>query len=120
MELPSNFTKVIADTFYDKVITVYSEETVKDSFGWTKQSASPTSTTFNGNVRYTNLRQLQEDYGIKEDIDVAITTSYSIENGKIIGIGDTTYKIVSVIPSDSHNLVVAKKWFSKSTTLTSA
>lgn len=120
MKLPSGFKENIADIFYDKTITVYEIETIKDNYGYTRLSAEESDTTFLGNVRFSDLVRIQEDYGIKESIDIAITTEYSIEAGTIIGYGSQTYKIIKVIPSDSHNLIVANRWESKSTGLISA
>ena len=119
MKLPTNFKSVISSTFYDKIITLYTSEVQKDEYGWTGASATATADTFMGNVRFNNLAQVQEDYGIEEAIDIAVTTDEDVANSSIIGYDGKTYKIVKVIPSDSHNLIVANLWESKSSTLTS-
>lgn len=120
MKIPNSFTKSIADTFYDKTLTYYSTEGIVDDDGWSRQSETATSNTFSGNVRFSNLAQLQEDYGIKEVIDIAVTTGDTVEVGSVVKYDDVLYKISKVIPFDSHNLLIGNIWSSKSSVLPSA
>jgi hypothetical protein len=66
------------------------------------------------------LEKLREDYGIKENIDIAITTDQNVAVDSILGYLGTQYKLVQAIPFDSHYLLIGKKWLSKSSTLISA
>ena len=109
----------MAYTFYDKVITLYTSEEVVDDEGWAGVSEAETVNTFNGNVRFNDLALLQEDYGLKEVIDIAITTDEDVEVGTIIEYGGETYKVIKAIPFDSHNFLIGKLWSSKSSILTS-
>lgn len=120
MKIPKGFKETISAVFYDKEITVYSMEVVKDDYGYTRVEVEPTEVSFLGNIKFDNLQKMQEDYGIKEVIDIAITTDYDVQNNTIIEYSGQKYKIVKVIPSDTHKLVVANRWEQKSTGLISA
>lgn len=119
MRLPNNFKSKIEETFYDKEITTYSVTSITDEEAWTRQEETETG-TFEGNVRFDNLAQIQEDYGIKEAIDIAITTDEDVLLGSVLGYNGKKFKVISAIPYDSHNLILGSKWSSKSSTSTSA
>lgn len=111
MTIPSSFKTKIADTFYDKTISLYSTSNTVDGEGWSRKS-STLSTTFSGNVRMDNLAKLKEDNGLKEEVDLAITcaTSVSVAIGNILGYGSIKYEVVGVYVFDSHKLIVCRKW----------
>ena len=115
MNISNSFKSAIANTFYDKEITKYSTIIVKESDGWTKKAGTTiTDGTFMGNVRFDMKDKIQEDYAIRDEIDVAITTSENVPLETIIGYVGFQYKIFRVIPSDSHYLLLARKWSSRS------
>lgn len=120
MRIPDSFKTKIADAFYDKSIKLLSYTEVVDDEGWADASSSTEIKTFLGNVRFDNLAQIQEDYGLDEDVDIAITTDEEVELGNILEYEGIEYRVTSAIPYDSHNFITGRKWSSKSTTSTSA
>lgn len=115
MQLPSNFKNTISDIFYDKTISKYTKSSSKDDFGEVVVDVQDSGETFIGNVRFTNLQELKESYGIVEDIDISITTEEEVSLGDILSYDSQLYRVTKVIPTDSHNLVVAQEWSLKST-----
>lgn len=120
MKLPKNFKKTIEKTFYDKEIDIYDSSPVKEADGWTRKGNLTKVGTFFGNVNFSNLQKVQEDYGIREDIDAAITTSANIQAETVIGYKGKLFKVLTSKPFDSHNLLIAQEWSSKLSTSTSA
>ncbi len=104
--------KVIADTFYDKTVSVLSKVETFDSEGGVTSKGLTVTGTFNGNVSFSNCKEIQEEYGLDYTIDISITcstdTDISIDN--IIQYNNITYIVTDVLPSDSHFLVIANKW----------
>lgn len=100
----------ISNFFYDKTFTVYTVEDTVDSEGFVNKTMEATSETFNGNVAFDNLEQTRMDYGIEEEINIKISTHKDIGLGVFVGYNDVLYKIVGKIPSDSHNILLGKKW----------
>lgn len=119
MQIPDDFKSVIADTFYDKTITLYTVEEVVDEEGWARMSETE-SDSFVGSVSFSELAKVQEEYGLREAIDMVVSTHEDVSVGSVLGYGDHLYKVVSAIPFDSHYLILAKKWSSKSSTSISA
>jgi hypothetical protein len=119
LEIPNNFKTGIKRTFYDKLIKKFESTSSTDDEGWSGYVIGSKSTSFYGNVRFDNLAEIQEDYGLDKKIDIAITTDESVNTGQILEYEDVDYRVVSSIPSDSHNLILAEKWLSKSSTSTS-
>lgn len=109
MRLPSNFKQTIANTFYDKTITKCTITEVVDDEGWARTHESDTNTTFMGNVRFDNLAQVQQDYGIEDVIDIIITTDEDVANGDILKYDSVYYRVVKAIPYDTHNMIVANR-----------
>jgi len=100
---------------------LYENEDVVESDGWARKSGtSIVVKTFKGNVNFSKLDKIREDYGIVEDIDMIITTNEVVANDSIIGYQDRQYKVIRSIPFDTHNLLIAQKWSSKSSTSISA
>lgn len=120
MKIPSSFENAIAKTFYDKEFILYSTSEVVDDEGWGAVDATATSETFLGNIQFSNLGQVQETYGLQEEIDATVTTDEEIEIGQVFGYDGHLYKVFTSIPNDSHNLLIVQKWESKSSTSISA
>lgn len=110
MKIPQGFTKAIKDTFYDKELTEMAETTSENDFGERTVALTPTTNTILGNVRFSNLEEIRENYGIRERIDIAITTDEEVALGSIWGYRDRYYRIVQAIPNDSHNFLVGQIW----------
>lgn len=110
MEISDEFKNNISNFFYDKTFTVYSKEADVDEEGFVSNDVEATSETFKGNVAFDNLEQMREDYGIKEEVNIKISTHKDIALGTVIGYENALYKIVGKIPSDSHIILLGQKW----------
>ena len=112
MYIPQKMRNKIADTFYDKTVSVMSNAVTTDAEGGVTYKGLAVVDTFNGNVSFSNCKKIQEEYGLDYEIDISITTSTdtSININDIIQYGDITYNVTDVLPSDSHILIVATKW----------
>ena len=104
MFVSDNFKNEIANFFYDKTIYLLTDTMVTDSEGDVTRTLEISSSSFSGNPNFSNLKAIQEDLGIKENIDIYITTSIDtqISNNDFISYNDVKYKVTSVIPYDSH------------------
>lgn len=111
MLLPANFTSVIADTFYDKEVSILAKATTSTD-GWIDEDATTVTSTFKGNVQFNRLADIQAELGLTDLIDVAITcgTQVVIEPGNLFRYNGVTYKASAVIPFDSHLKIVGSKW----------
>ena len=110
MLLPANFTSNIADTFYDKDVSLLTK-TQTNTDGWIEETGV-VSDTFKANVQFANLGTVQTELGLSERIDVALTcsTDVALEVDGLFSYQDVTYKATAVIPYDSHKRVVGTKW----------
>ena len=103
--------KLIASNFYDKTVEVLVSRTNIDAEGGVNKKGYDVLETFKGNVNFSNCKQIQEDYGLDYEIDVSITTNYNLlKINDIIKYQDVIYNITDILTSDSHTLIVAKKW----------
>lgn len=110
MLLPANFSQTIADTFYDKTVSLLSK-TKTTSDGWVTETGTASS-TFKANVQFDKLAEVQSQLGLTEQIDVSITcaTSVGISIDDLFSYNSQTYKATAVVPHDSHLMVVGRKW----------
>lgn len=119
MKIPESFITAIKKQFYDKEILFYEIEEVADENGYVKKALVGNGDSVLGNVRFGNLEEVKQDYGIMEDIELVITTDVSV-SGRVAKYRDRYYEVVKNIPFDSHNLIVCKKWLLKQKALKSA
>ena len=106
-----NFKQAIASTFYDKVITTLSKDTIKDAEGGRRVEVGEPVGKFKGNVNFKNLKEIQEQYGLDYKIDIAITTDHDgVEVGDIIKYLDGVYSVSEARPFDSHIMIMAVKY----------
>lgn len=111
MYIPKSMMKQIANTFYDKEVSVLVKIDSIDAEGGVNSKGYEVLDNFKCNVNFSNCKQIQEEYGLDYNIDVSITTDYKLLNiNDIIKYQDVVYKVTDVLPSDSHILVVATKW----------
>ena len=110
MLLPANFTEKIADTFYDKTVSILSKTTTTVD-GWVEETGT-VSSTFKANVQFSNLETVQSDLGLTESIDVSLTcsTEVSLAVDGLFEYDGVTYKASAVVPYDSHKKIVGRKW----------
>ena len=102
----------MAKAFYDKTINVMSSTATIDEEGGVNYTGLTVASNFKGNVSFSNCKQIQEEYGLDYNIDIAITTypDTSISMGDVIQYDGVTYRVTDKLSSDSHILVVATKW----------
>lgn len=115
MLFPNKAKKAIADAFYDKVVEVLGTEETLDDEGGVVRSGGTVKSTFKANVRYNTLGELQEELGLVENIDVAITcaTDTAVALNDLLQYQGKKYVATDVLPYDSHLLIVGKKWQSQ-------
>lgn len=112
MQLPSNFKNTIAKTFYDKEVNRIGETQIIEADGAVKRNFDNVTGSFMGNVRLTNFKTIQKEYGLDYQIDVAITCDPSVilAADDVIEYMSTRYVVTDVLPFDSHKLIVGTKW----------
>ena len=112
MYIPRTMSKAIAETFYDKTIYKLVKNIITDEEGGIVSKGYSVVSEFKGNASFSNCKEIQEEYGLEYEIDIAITTftDTEIEIDDIIKYNDITFKVTDVLISDSHKLVVATKW----------
>lgn len=112
MYIPNKMKKKIADIFYDKTVSVMTRIVTTDAEGGVNDKGLEITSSFKGNVNFSNCKQIQEDYGLDYEINVAITTSTDsvVAINDIISYENVVYKVTDILPFDSHKLVVAVKW----------
>ena len=104
--------QAIASNFYDKTVSILTDNVTIDAEGGVNHTGTAVSSTFKGNVSFSNCKEIQEEYGLDYNIDVSITTdtSTNVAIDDIISYDNIVFKVTDVLPSDSHVLVVATKW----------
>lgn len=111
MLFPTNdFKKAVSSAFYDKEISVRSYEIVANKEGQKKKILGPVSRTFKGNAQFSNRKVVSEEYGLKKDFDLSITTSEEVELNDVIEYQGVNYTVTDVLKFDTHNLIVAVKY----------
>ena len=104
-------TKQIAKVFYDKTVDVLTSKVNIDAEGGVTYNGYEVKDNFKGNVNFSNCKKIQEEYGLDYNIDISITTNYNgLKHNDLIKYQDVVYNVTDILPSDSHNLVVATKW----------
>lgn len=122
MNIPNSFKNKISEVFYDKLIKILNITQSIDDEGWAGDSSSTEKLSFYGNVTFKDLKILEEEQGLKEEVNIAVScsTTVSVVVGDVIEYNGTKYRVIEAIPYDSHKMLLGTKWLSKSSTLTSA
>ncbi len=109
---PNGAKGAISKVFYDKEVEILSAENTIDAEGGVVKGSPTVESTFRGNVRFSNLGELQTELGLVESIDISITcsTDISITIGKLFRYNNKTYQATAVIPSDSHLTIIGKNY----------
>ena len=101
----------IAETFYDKEVEVLKKVTSIDAEGGVISKGLTVKDNFNGNVSFSNCKKIQEDFGLDYQIDISITTDYKLLSiNDLIQYKNVIYNVTDLLESDSHILIVARKW----------
>lgn len=112
MQLPATFNNSIKNAFYDKTVSILGVTEVKEADGAVHKTSNSIVGTFKGNCRLVNFKQIQKEFGLDYQIDIAITTetNVSITAETLISYAGVTYQVTDVLPFDSHVMIVGAKW----------
>lgn len=138
MQIPDIFKKVIADTFYDKNIEIWSSGTIKDDEGAVVGNGKQEKIDeFMGNFQFSTKEYIQQEYGKEIEANAIVTCERTLakEGDILIYLKNKThfelsrytheelskftnaelqnymyeFEVVSVIPSDSHVTILVKR-----------
>lgn len=112
MLFPDSAKTAIAESFYDKTVEILAKQETLDDEGGVVKSGLTVKSTFRGNVRFNALGVVQQELGLVEDIDIAISCSPSIDVkiDDLLQYNGKRYVVTDVLPFDSHLLITGKKW----------
>lgn len=113
MQLPNNFQSTIANTFYDKTVSILEPTKTTETDGAVTYTGGYTvKGNFKGNPRLVNFKKIQKEYGLDYQIDIAITCGVdtSVFQEDILEYNGVRYEVTDVLPFDSHKLIVGAKW----------
>ena len=112
MLFPESAKKAIAQSFYDKTVEVLASQDTIDAEGGVVKGSLTVKSTLQGNVRFTNLGELQTELGLVESIDICVTcgADEDVVVNDLLRYNGKLYVATSVIPSDSHLTIVGNLW----------
>lgn len=110
MQIPDLFKQVIADTFYDKDIEIWSSGTITDDEGAVIGNGKVNKIdSFKGNFQFSTREYIQQEYGKEIQANAIVTCNNTIAKiGDILVYNNIDYTIKSIIPSDSHITVLVE------------
>ena len=110
MNIPNEFKKAIADTFYDKDIEIWTLETIKDDEGSTTGTGKDKKIdSFKGNLQFKTREYIQQEYGKEIEANAIVTCDKTVAHiGDILVYNSKDYTIKSIVPSDSHMTVLVE------------
>lgn len=108
MKIPSEFKQVIADTFYDKDIEIWTLGTIKDDEGSIIANGKlERIDSFKGNFQFTTREYIQQEYGKEIEANAIVTCDKTISKiGDVLIHNNKDYIINSIIVSDSHTTIL--------------
>lgn len=108
MQIPEIFRKVIADTFYDKDIEIWTKGTIKDDEGAVIGNGKLEKIdSFKGNFQFSTREYIQKEYGQEIKANAIVTCDKTVaEIGNILAYNNNEYEIKSIVPSDSHTTIL--------------
>lgn len=108
MKIPETFKQVIADTFYDKDIEIWSKGTIKDDEGSVIENGKLEKIdSFKGNFQFSTREYIQQEYGREIEANAIVTCDKTVaEIGNILVYNNNDYTIKSLITGDSHTTIL--------------
>lgn len=108
MEIPNEFKQVIADTFYDKDIEIWTSKESKDNEGAIIEDGKLEKIdSFKGNFQFTTREYIQQEYGKEIEANAIVTCDKTVaEIGDIVVYNSNDYEIKSKITGDSHTTLL--------------
>lgn len=110
MKIPEIFKQVIADTFYDKDIEIWTSGTIKDDEGSIVGDGKLEKIdSFKGNFQFSTREYIQQEYGKEIEANAIVTCDKTVaEIGNILVYNNEDYTIKSLIIGDSHTTILVK------------
>lgn len=110
MKIPEEFKKVIADTFYDKDIEIWTLGTIKDDEGAVVGNGKLEKIdSFKGNFQFSTREYIHQEYGKEIEANAIVTCDKTAaEIGNILVYNNNDYTIKSLVPSDSHITILVE------------
>lgn len=110
MKIPEIFKQVIADTFYDKDIEIWTSGTIKDDEGSVVGNGKIEKIdSFKGNFQFSTREYIQQEYGKEIEANAIVTCDKTVaEIGNIVVYNNNDYTIKSLVPSDSHITILVE------------
>lgn len=108
MNIQTKFKEVIADTFYDKDIEIWTLGTIKDDEGAViGNGKSEKIDNFKGNFQFTTREYIKQEYGQEIEAIAIVTCDKTMAQiGNILVYDGNDYSIKSIIVSDSHTTII--------------
>lgn len=111
MQIPEVFKQVIADTFYDKDIEIWTSGTIKDDEGSIMGDGKLNKIdSFKGNFQFSTREYIQQEYGKEIQANAIVTCNETkAQIGNILIYDNEEYTIKSLVPSDSHITLLVER-----------
>lgn len=108
MNIPNSFMKKVANTFYDKLIEIWSSGTIIDDEGAIIGSGKQDKIDeFKGNFQFKTREYIQQEYGKEIEAVAIVTCNKAVASiGDILVYNESDYTIKSIIVSDSHTTII--------------
>ena len=108
MKIPNEFKQIIADTFYDKEIEIWTAGTIVDDEGSVVRDGKREKIDeFKGNFQFKTREYIQQQYGQTMEANAIVTCDKTIAKiGGILVYNNNEYAIKSIIVSDSHTTII--------------
>lgn len=108
MEISDEFKQVIADTFYDKEIEIWTLGIIEDDEGSVVENGKLEKVDeFKGNFQFTTREYIQQEYGKEIEANAIVTCNKTVAKiGDVLIYNNKDYIINSIIVSDSHTTIL--------------
>lgn len=108
MQIPDLFKEVIADTFYDKEIEIWTLGTITDDEGSVVGNGKLEKIdSFKGNFQFSTREYIQQEYGKEIEANAIVTCDKTVSKiGDVLIYNNKDYIINSIIVSDSHTTIL--------------
>lgn len=108
MKILEAFKQVMADTFYDKDIEIWTSETIKDDEGAVIENGKVEKIdSFKGNFQFSTREYIQQEYGREIEANAIVTCDKTVaEIGDVLVYNNNDYIIKSLITGDSHTTIL--------------
>lgn len=104
MNIPGEFKRAIADTFYDKDMEIWNTGKIKTSEGAVIGTGKKEKVdSFKGNLQFKTREYIQQEYGKEIEANAIVTCDKTVAKiGDMLVYNGKDYTIIGIVPSDSH------------------